>query len=123
MPLGFRQCHSPLTLVLASPILVRGLTNLIRLKEQHLRHTFIGVNFGGQRRGIGKFESYVTFPLGFQRRHIDDNTATGIGGLAETNSQYVSRDAKKFNRTSECKRIGWNNADIGFIPPNTFGTS
>jgi hypothetical protein len=36
-----------LTLVFATPILVRRLAHFVSLEEQHLRHTFIGVDLRG----------------------------------------------------------------------------
>src|SRR3984957_5544893 len=60
-----------MTLILASALPVRGLADLVGFEEQHLRHAFVGVDFRRQRRGVGKLQSDVPFPLRFQRRYID----------------------------------------------------
>src|SRR5687768_14277207 len=84
-------------------ILVGYLTLFVRLIEQHLGNTFIGVNFGGQRRGVGKLESYMAFPFGFQRRDIDNNAAPRIGGFAQANCQYITWDAEIFHSAGKCE--------------------
>jgi hypothetical protein len=50
--LRFWQGHPNLTLVFTTAVFVGRFAPLIGLKEQHLRHTFIGVNLRWQRRRI-----------------------------------------------------------------------
>ena len=36
-------------------------------QEDHLRHAFVGVDLGGQRRGVGELQRDVALPLGLER--------------------------------------------------------
>src|ERR1700730_1036021 len=74
-PSGFRQCYSPLSHVLATAIPIGRRADFIGLEKQHLRDAFVGVDLGGQWRGVGKLERDVAFPLGFQRRYVHDDAA------------------------------------------------
>jgi hypothetical protein len=92
--LGQRNSHLPL--ILSAAIFIRRFTDLIALEEQHLRHTFIGINFRGQWSGIGKFQCHITFPLRLERRDIDDDTATRISGFAEADG-HTLRGMRKYS--------------------------
>src|SRR5690554_4443786 len=76
------QSDTELTLVFATTVFVGDFTLFVRLEEQHLSHPFVSVNLRWQSSGVGKFQSYMSFPLGFQRCHVDDNPAASIGTLA-----------------------------------------
>ena len=54
----------------------------------------------------------MTFPFRFQRCHVDDNAAASVGGLAETNRQYRSRNAEVLDRASQRKGIRRNDTNI-----------
>ena len=54
---------------------VRGLADLVRLEEQHLRDAFVRVDLRGQRRRVRELERHVPFPLGFQGRYVHDDSA------------------------------------------------
>src|SRR5581483_8842498 len=47
------QRDALLALVLAAAVLVGSLADFVGLEEDHLRHTFIGVDLRGQGRGVG----------------------------------------------------------------------
>src|SRR3989344_4765137 len=64
------KCHALLALILPAAILIRSLADLVALDEDHLRHAFVGVDFRGQRRGVGEFERDVPFPFGFERSYV-----------------------------------------------------
>ena len=85
--LDLRQRDALLTLVLPAAIAVGSLADVIRvgLEEDHLRDSLIGVNLGRQRRGVGKFERDEAFPFRLERRDVDDDAATRIRRLAQTN--------------------------------------
>src|SRR5690554_6511450 len=51
-----RQGYALLPLILAAPIAIRSLADFIAIKEQHLRAALASIDFGGQRRGVRKFE-------------------------------------------------------------------
>src|SRR6187551_3899328 len=70
-----RQGQALLALILALLVRVRHLARLVALEEEHLRDPFVGVHLGRQRCGVRDLEGYVAFPLGFERRHVDDQAA------------------------------------------------
>ena len=78
-PQIFGQRDAPLALVLAAAVLVRGLADLVRLEEDHLRDALVGVDLGRQRRGVRELERHVALPLRLERRHVDDDAAARIG--------------------------------------------
>src|SRR6266566_985857 len=49
------QRDALLTLILATAVLVRGLADFVGLEEDHLRDALVGIDFRGQRSGVGKF--------------------------------------------------------------------
>ena len=61
--LGFGQGDAGLALIFAAAIFVRNLAHFIGFKEQDLCHAFIGVDFGGQGRGIGKLQCDMALPI------------------------------------------------------------
>ena len=79
---GLRQRDALLALVLAAAILVRGRAHFVGLEEQHLRHALVGVDLRGQRRGVGELQRHVPFPLGLERRDVDDDAAARVRRLA-----------------------------------------
>lgn len=109
---GAGKGNAALSLVLASTITVGGFTSLIGLKEQHLSHTFVGVDLGRQGCCVGKLKRDVTFPLGLKRSDIDDNATPSVGALAQTDRQYVTRDAEVLDSSREGERVWWNDAHI-----------
>ncbi len=54
----------------------------------------------------------MTFPLGLQRRHVDDDAATRIGALAEADRQYVARNPEIFDGARQRERIGRDDAAL-----------
>src|SRR6185295_1163641 len=70
-----------LTLVLATAVAVRSLTDVIRVgfKKDDLRHAFVGVDLGRQRCSVRELQRHEAFPFGLERRHIYDDAATRIG--------------------------------------------
>ena len=99
-------------MILATAIRVRGFTNLIRFKEQHLRHTFVGVDLGGQWRGVGELQRHMPFPLRLERRHVHDDAAAHVGRLAETHGQDAARDAEVLDGARERERIRRDDAHV-----------
>jgi hypothetical protein len=79
---GFRQGHPALTLIFATSITVTGLTHFIALEKEHLCAPFACVDLGWQGRGVAEFQGDEAFPLGFKRRHVDDDPAAGICAFA-----------------------------------------
>ena len=80
---GLRQCDAALALVLPAAVLVRGLADLVRFEEQHLRDAFVRIDLRGQRRGVGELERDVAFPLGFQRRYVHYYAATCVRRIVD----------------------------------------
>jgi hypothetical protein len=101
-----------LTLVFPTTVFIRGLTYFVRLEKDHLGHTLIRINFGGERSRVREFQCHESLPLRFEWSDIDDNTAPGIGRLTQTDSQDITRDTKVFNGPSQCKGIRRDDADI-----------
>src|SRR5678815_4521776 len=90
---GLRQRDALLPLVLAAAVLVGRLADFVRFEEQHLRDALVRIDLRGQRRGVGELERDVAFPLGLERRHVDDYSAPGVGRFTETYRQHVARYA------------------------------
>src|SRR5690606_28209708 len=109
---GTRQGHTPLPLIFATTITIRGFANIIPTQEQHLGTTLAGVDLGRQRRGVGELQCNVALPLGLQRRHVDDDAAAGIGAFAEADREHLARNAKVLHRPRQRERIGRDDADI-----------
>lgn len=55
--------HTGLPLVLPAAILIGDVTLLIRLKEEHLRNTFTGIDLCRKIGRIGKLQCHMPFPL------------------------------------------------------------
>src|SRR5690606_3174305 len=111
-PSGPRQGDAALALILATPILVRHLALLVGFEEQHLCHTLVGVDLGRQRGGVGELQGHMAFPLGFQRGDVDNDTAAGVGALAQADGQHIARDAEVFHRARQGEGIRRNDADV-----------
>src|SRR5690606_15142151 len=79
-------------------------------EEQHLRASLARVDLRRQRRGIGKFKRDVAFPFGLQRRHIDDDAATGIGTFSQADGQDAAGNAEILHRAGQGEGVGRNNA-------------
>src|SRR3546814_7548195 len=88
----------------ARAIGIADLARLIALQEKELARAFIGVDLGRKRRGVGKLQRHMAFPLRLQRRHVHDDAAPGIGGLAEADHQHIARDAEILDRPRQHER-------------------
>src|SRR5438132_7724634 len=106
------QRDALLTLIFAAAVLVRGLADFVGLEEDHLRNALVGVDFRGQRRGVGKLQRDIAFPLGLERRDVDDDAAAGVRALAQTNCEHISGDAEVLHRAGERKRVRRDDAPI-----------
>ena len=71
---------------------------------------FVGVDGCGEGCCVGEFECDVTFPFWFEWCDVDDDAASGVGGLADADYQDVSWDAEIFDGSCECETIGWDDA-------------
>src|SRR5687768_6365321 len=109
---GARQRHAELALVLAAAVLVRGLAFLVGLEEQHLRDALVRVDLRGQRRRVRELERDVAFPLGLERRHVDDDPAARVGALPEADREHVARDPEQLDRARERERVRRDDADL-----------
>src|SRR5690606_5676456 len=94
---GSWQCDAGLPLVLAGPVGVGGPADFIGLEKDHLRAPFAGVDPGRQWRGIGELQRDMPFPLGLERRHVDDDAAARIRGLAQADGQDVAGNPEVFD--------------------------
>jgi len=54
----------------------------------------------------------MTFPLGLQRRDIDNDAAAGVGALAKANRQDAAGNTKILNCARERKGVGRDDANI-----------
>src|SRR4029434_886926 len=106
--LGKRDALLPL--VLAAAVLVRHLADLVGLEEDHLGHTFVGVDLRRKRRGVRELERHVPFPLGLERRHVDDDAAARVRRLSQAHDEHVAWYAEKLDSARQRKRVGWNDA-------------
>src|SRR5690606_32782440 len=112
--LGLGQRHALLSLIFPAAILIRDLADLVRFQEQHLRHTLVGVNLRRERRRVRELERDVAFPFRLERRHVHDDAAARIRGLAQADRQDVPRDSEILDRARQGERVGRNDADVRF---------
>src|SRR5574343_286548 len=108
----FRERDTDLTLVLATTVFVGSLALFIRFEEQDLGATLTGVNLGRQRGGIRELQRHIALPFRFERGHVDDDAATGIGTLAQTDREHTARNTEVFDGAGQRKGVRWNDADI-----------
>src|ERR1700682_4284180 len=106
------QRDALLALIFAATVLVRGLADFVGLEEDHLRDAFVGVDLRGQRGGVGELQRDKTFPLGLERRDVDDDAATGVRAFSETNREHVARDTKVLNSAGKREGVRRNDAPI-----------
>ena len=112
LPSGLRQGDAALALVLAAPVLVGDLARLVALEEQQLGHALVGVDLRRQVGGIGELEGDVALPLGFERRDVDDDSAAGVGGLADAQGQHVAGNPEIFDGARQGEGVRRNNATV-----------
>lgn len=102
-----------LTLILSAAVFVGNFADFIGFEKQNLGYSFVGVNLGGHWRGVGKFQRYVSFPLGFKGRHVNNDSTPGVRAFSQTDRHDVPRDAKVFHRPSQRKAVRWDDDVIG----------
>src|SRR5262245_31996458 len=105
-----RQRDPHLLLVLPGLVLVGDLAHLRGLEEHHLRDALVGVDLRRQRRGVADLERHEALPLGLERRHVREDTAARVRGLAHGDREHVARDAEVLDRARECERVGRHDA-------------
>ena len=110
--LQLRQSNALLTLILAFLVLVRHLRGLRPLEEQHLSDAFVRIDLRRQRRRVRDLESDEPFPLRLERRHVCDDAATGVRGLADADRNYIARNAKVLDGSGQGERVRRDDADI-----------
>ena len=69
----FWQGNAHLPLIFSASIPVRGFAYLIGLKENQLRHAFVGAYLRWQRRGVGKFQRHIAFSFRLKRRDVEND--------------------------------------------------
>ena len=79
---------------------------MLSAKEDELGDALVGVDLGGQGRGVGDFQRDLAAPLGLEGRDIDDQAATGVGALADADDQDVSGDFDGLDGFAEDKAVG-----------------
>src|SRR6266404_7649460 len=102
------KCHSPLALVFSASVFVGRLADLVRLEKYDLRYSLVRIDFGRQRRGVGKLERHKPFPLRFKGSDVHQDSASCVCTFAETHGQDVPGNAKIFDRTRQRKAV-WRN--------------
>src|SRR5213594_1818744 len=108
----FWQRDALLALILSAAILVRRLADLVGLEEDHLRDPLVGIDLRGERRRIRELERHGAFPLGLERRDVDDDAAARIGRLSETEDEDVARNSEVLNRSGKRKRVRRDDAGV-----------
>src|SRR3954470_8483136 len=99
--LQLRKNYPLLVLILPFAIFVAGLAGLVGLEEEDLAESFVGVDLGGQGRGVRDLERNEAFPLGLERRDVHDDAAARIGALADADGQDVTGDLEVLHRPGE----------------------
>ena len=54
----------------------------------------------------------MPLPLGFQRRHVDNDAAAGVGGFAQADGEHVARYAEVLHRAGQGEGVGRDDADV-----------
>lgn len=108
------QGNAGLPHVFAVAVFIRSFAHFVALEEEDLRHAFAGIDFGGQRRGVGEFQRYIAFPFRLERGHVHDNAAARVGGFAQAHGEHVARDAEIFHRARQREGIGRDDAAVVF---------
>src|SRR5438132_5338968 len=75
------QGEDLLGLVLALLVRVGGLGLLVALEEEHLGDALVGVDLGGQGRGVRDLERDDALPLRLEGRDVHNDPAARIRGL------------------------------------------
>src|SRR5690606_23677982 len=109
---GARQGDATLALVLAAAVAIGGFADLVTAEKQHLGAAFAGVDLGRQRRGVGELQRDVAFPLGFERRDVDNDATARVGALAQADREHVARDAEVLDRARQRKGVGRDDAHV-----------
>src|SRR4026208_1405529 len=110
--LNARQGDAALSLVLAAAVAIRGLAQLVGLDEDRLRHALVGVDARRKWRGVGELERDVSFPLGLERRDIDDDAAAGVRGLAQADGEHLARYAEVLHGAGQGERVRRDDAHL-----------
>src|ERR1043166_7974665 len=108
-----RQGDPALAHVLAGAVGIADLARLVALEEQELAGALVGVDLGGQRRGVRELEGDVALPPGLERGDVDDDPAPRIGRLAAADEEDVTRHPEIFDRVGEGEAVGRDDADVG----------
>src|SRR5207253_4315840 len=107
-----RQCHTLLTLILSFLVLVGHLWFFLSLEKEHLSNAFVGVDLGGEWRGVGDLQRDESLPLGLERRDVGDYPTPRIGGFPDGDGHDVAWNSEILNRSGESKRIRRHDADV-----------
>src|SRR5439155_25857270 len=110
--LEYRQGQAALPHIFSLAVGVGGLARLLAAEEEELADPLAGIDLGGQRRRIRDLDGDVAFPFGLERRDVDDDAATRIGRLAETDHQHVARHAEILDRRRQREAVRRHDADI-----------
>ena len=89
-----RQDDAGLALILPLAVLVAGLAELAALQEKELGDALVGIDLGGQGRGVADLDGQYPLPLGLERGDVDDDAATRVGALAQADGEHVAGDAE-----------------------------
>src|SRR5512145_3098050 len=89
--LEFRKNHTELVEILPFLIVVRYLAHLIALEKQHLPNTLVCVDSCRKRCRIRDLQRNIPPPPRLKRGRIQNDTATGIGRLSETDTEHIAR--------------------------------
>src|SRR6266705_2674439 len=108
------QCYALLSLVLPAAVLVGGLANLVGLDEDDLGHALVGVDLGGQRRGVGELQRDVPLPLGLKRRDVDDDPAASVGRFPQADGEHAPGDAEVLDGSRQGEGVGRDDAGVAF---------
>ena len=122
MPPALRlgQGNAGLPHVFAFAVFIGGFAHFVALEEEDLRHAFAGIDFGGQRRGVGEFERHIAFPFRLERGHVHDDAAARVGRFAQAHGEHVARNAEIFHRACQREGIGRDDAAVVFHGDKVF---
>src|SRR5207302_2812253 len=104
--LQLRQYDSLLCLVFSLTVRIAGLADFVRLEENNLTQTFVGIDTCRQGGAVGNFQGHEAFPLRLKRGHVDNDAATGIGALAYADGQYAAGNLEVFHGPRQGKGVG-----------------
>jgi hypothetical protein len=80
------------------------------LKKKHLCNSLSWIDSDRERGAVENWKRYVSFPLGFKRSDIHQDSASRISGFPHAQTDDIPGNAEILQRAAEDETVGWNKA-------------